>query len=270
VLFRSLSRIRRGQLLVGAAFALLVGASAPTGVARMQVDSFSVNYIGTSSLRLTGPSGGGVPSGGSIPAGQYQVLVFDDDYMTPRFQISGPGVNVNDDLNSTGMGIDHPAYLGPFQFQAGATYTVRDVNMGASLTFSTTAGGSSSSGGSSSGGTSSGGTSSGGSTSSGGTSGGSAFVGTIKASVSSTGKPALMFNGRVVKSLKKGRYTVSVSDKSKKAGLVLGMTGMMMKQIAVSSAAKTGSTSKTVTLAAGKWFYAPTAGGKKIYFTVTA
>ena len=48
------------------------------------------------------------------------------------------------------------------------------------------------------------------------------MTGTLKGSVSATGKGLLMFGGRIPKTLKAGRYTVTVVDQSKKAGLVVG------------------------------------------------
>ena len=128
------------------------------------------------------------------------------------------------------MGIDRPAFLGSFTFQLNASYRIQDANIGASsaITFTITAasgssgstGGSSSSSGGSSGGTSSGGTSSSGSKSS-----TTKMVGTLKASVSASGKPTLTFSGKAVKTLKTGRYTVTVADHSKKAGLIVWQLG---------------------------------------------
>lgn len=262
---------RRGRLLIALA-ALAISFVVPSaGVARSQADVLAVTYIGSTSLQLRAPDGTTVRSGGTLPAGSYQVQVDDPDYTNPKFQISGPGVNVSDDLNSTGMGIDRPAYLGPYTFQANASYRIQDANIGASsgITFTTTAGGSTSSGGTSSGGTSSGGTSSGGtSSSSSGSSTATKLVGTVKASVSATGKPALSFNGKAVKTLKSGRYTVTVVDHSNKAGLIVWPLGK--HSITLSGAATVGSSSHTVTLGAGKWFFEAITRGPRTYFTVTS
>ena len=266
---------RRGRLLIALA-ALAVSFVVPSaGVARSRADVLAVTYIGSTSLQVRAPDGTTVRSGGTLPAGSYQVQVDDPDYTNPKFQISGPGVNVSDDLDSTGMGIDRPAYLGPYTFQANASYRIQDANIGASsaITFTTTAGGSTSSGGTSSGGTSSGGSSGG--TSSGGTSSSSSgsstatkLVGTVKASVSASGKPALSFNGKAVKTLKAGRYTVTVADHSKKAGLIVWPLGK--HAMTLSGAAAIGSSSHTVTLGAGKWFFEAFTRGPRTYFTVTS
>jgi len=51
------------------------------------------------------------------------------------------------------------------------------------------------------------------------------MVGTLKASVSASGKPTLTFNGKAVKTLKTGHYMVTVADHSKKAGLIVWQLG---------------------------------------------
>jgi hypothetical protein len=123
---------RRGRLLIALA-ALAISFVVPSaGVARSRADVLAVTYIGSTSLQVRAPDGTAVRSGGTLPAGSYQVQVDDPDYTNPKFQITGPGVNVSDDLNSTGMGIDRPAYLGPYTFQANASYRIQDANIGAS------------------------------------------------------------------------------------------------------------------------------------------
>jgi hypothetical protein len=95
-------------------------------------------------------------------------------------------------------------------------------------------------------------------------------MGTLKGGVSAAGKGTLTFGGKTPKTLKAGRYTVSVSDLSKKAGLIVGMTGMSgMHPITLSASTKTGPSTRSVTLTAGKWYFAASATGKKTYFTVT-
>jgi hypothetical protein len=220
----------------------------------------TVKYVGCSGLSVT-------PS--PAPSGSVTVLVYDDDNCNAAFSITGPGVNFSSDLNSTGMGIDHPAGpFGPFNFQAGATYTVRDSNINASASFSPTAsggstgstGGSTGSSGGSSGSTSG---STGGSTSSGGTK----TLGTLVGTISSTGKATLKLGGATVKKLKAGVYKLTVSDNSKKAGLVIQALGYH----AMSESAVSGTGTKTTTLRVipAKYFFQAT-GGPKTYFTVTA
>jgi hypothetical protein len=225
-----------------------------------------------------------VRSGGSIPAGLYTVLVYVNGYNdSPRFLMSGPSVSINDNLNSTGMGVDGVSTFGPYTFPAGASYTVQQQG-GTTVTFSTAAGSAGSGGGSSSGGSSSGGSSSGGSSSGGSSSGGSSgssggtsmggssgtsatkMMGTLKAAVSVTGKGTLTFGGKTPKTLKAGRYTVTVNDRSKKAGLIVGQTAK--HPMTLSAAARVGKSSHSVTLTSGKWYFAASATGPKTYFTV--
>jgi hypothetical protein len=92
-------------------------------------------------------------------------------------------------------------------------------------------------------------------------------VGTIKASVSAAGKPALTFAGKAVKTLKKGRYMFTVADHSKKAALIVWPLGK--HALTLSGAAATGSTSHSVTLSTGKWFFEASISGPRTYFTVT-
>jgi hypothetical protein len=230
--------------------------------------NLQVTYVGSTSLQLS-VDGSAVGAGASVPAGSYTVLVDDADYATPRFQMTGPGVSISSDLNSTGMGIDRPATFGPFTLQANATYTVRDANMGASLTFSTGApsGSSSGSGGTSGGTTGSGATSGSSGSSSSSGSGAAKTLGTLAGSISAAGKAALSFGGKPVKTLKAGIYTLSVSDHSKRVGLVVEKLGFpAMKE---SGAATVGSHSARLTLSPGKWFFLASPGGAKSYFSVT-
>jgi hypothetical protein len=246
--------------------AISLGASA--GVAGTLADAtLTVTYIGSSSLQVRLADGTTVRSGATIPAGSYQVLVDDADYTNPKFVMTGPGVNISSDLNSSGMGIDRPAFFGPYSFPTGSTYTLQDANIGASsaVTFtasaSATTSGASSSGGSSSVSGGSSGSSSGATTST------TKMVGTLKAAVSVSGKPTLTFNGKAVKTLKTGRYTVTVGDHSKKAGLIVWKRGS--HAMTLSGSAALGSSSHAVTFNTGKWFFEASMAGPKTYFSVT-
>jgi hypothetical protein len=268
---------RRGRLLAGAVVLALCGcvlglgaASAGVAASRLDIGELDVIYTSTSiTVRLA--DGTILRSGGSIPAGSYNVVVQNSgDYMTPRFTFSGPGVNVSSDLDPSGMGMDATSVFGPYTFQAGSTYRIQDTNIGASslVTFSVTAAaaGSGGSGGSSSGGSSG---SSGGSTSGSTSSSGSAqakLMGTLKASVAASGKPTLTFGGKAVKTLKAGRYTFTVGDHSRQAGLVVGNAAK--PAITLSGAAAVETSSRIVTLSRGRWFFAASVRGSKIYFSV--
>src|SRR6478752_5474029 len=108
---------RRRLVPVAALLALFFGALF-VGSARAD-GTLTVTYVGCTGMRV---------SPNPVPAGSYSVLVYDDDNCKANFSLSGPGVSFTSDLDSTGMGIDHPAGpFGPFNFQAGATYTARDA-----------------------------------------------------------------------------------------------------------------------------------------------
>ena len=269
-------------MLVGAALVLcgcaigLGGASAGVATSRATA-TLAVTYIGSSSIQVKLGDGTTVRSGSVIPAGSYTLQVDDPDYPNPKFTMNGPGVSVSSDLNSTGMGIDRPAFLGPYTLQTSSTYSVGDANMGSSVTISFTTSASATASGSSSGGSSSSGSSSSGSSGSSSSSSSSSsgsmsstmkMVGTLKASVSTAGKPALMFGGKSVKTLKAGRYTLTVADQSKKAAFIVWKLGS--HAMTLSAVAATGSSSHTVTLSAGKWFFEGAMSGPRTYFTVTS
>src|SRR5581483_8730180 len=215
--------------------------------------NLQITYVGSSSLSLS-VNGSPVPAGGTVPAGSYNVLVDDADDTNPRFQLNGPGVSIDSNLNSTGMGIDRPATFGPFTFQAGSTYTARDVNAGISISFGVGAASSSSSSSSAS--------------SSSSSCSKKALVGTLVGSVSAAGKASLTFRGRRVTKLKAGTYALTVSDRSKKAGLVVEKLGY--PAMTMSGPATVGSRSSRLVLSPGKWFFQASPGGAKAYFTVTS
>ena len=280
------SRRRRLLALLGACGALAAATGLLATSAAAAGTTINVFYTSPTSIQVSLSDGTAVAAGSTIPAGSYQVLVYDNNnYDTnPKFTMSGPGVSIPaNNLNSTGMGIDLPTTFGPFSFQTSSSYTVSDPGIGASVTFQTSATTSgTSSGGSTAGGTTSGGSTSGGSTSGGSSSGGSGsagsgsagssgspkLLGTVEVSVSVSGKPTLVFDGKTVKSLKAGRYTIKVADHATKAGLLLGEGSKI--PLVLSAAAKVGLSSKTVTLGAGKWFFEPTAHGPKTYVSVVA
>ena len=91
--------------------------------------------------------------------------------------------------------------------------------------------------------------------------------GTLTATVSPSGKVRLSYHGKVVSSLAAGRYTVSVTDSSKKSGFVIQESHKVAT--AVSTAPFTGKKSKTLVLSKGQWFFYPSFIGQKTYFVVT-
>ncbi len=252
----------RGRFCAAAVLSLVAGALV-AGSARADATTINIFYNnGGQSLTVKLSTGQTIaPGGGGVPAGSYQVLVYDqNDNMNPQFVMSGPGVSINNNLNSTGMGLDIPETFGPYNFNQGATYTVSDSNLGPSsaLSFSISAGNASSGGGG--GGTSGGGvTQTGGGTSgSGGTTGsGVKMLGTLTASLSASGKAGLKLSGNTVKTLKPGRYAIKVPAKKT---LIFGKTGGGTSKL-------TGS--KTETLTKGKYFIEATSKGPKFAFSVS-
>jgi hypothetical protein len=95
--------------------------------------------------------------------------------------------------------------------------------------------------------------------------------GTLTAIVSSTGKVQLLFKGKPVSTLKEGRYTATVKDQSKKAGLLLqllGKSGQVVSSLTASSTPFVGRRTAELTLKKGQWGFLPTSSGKKSYFIV--
>jgi hypothetical protein len=262
-------------LTVAACGALGIGAGALVASgAGSDSASIVVTYVSPTSFRVKLGDGTNVTSGTTIPAGSYQIYVYDDsEDSSPAFSFTGPGVSISSNLNSTGMGIDSPSVFGVVTLQTSSSYRMQDSAVGASslINFSTSS--------------TAGATVVVGTTSSGpppsATSPATtttidrgpnpvmvAIRGTLAGSVSAAGKPVLMLGGKPVKTLKAGRYRVSVGDHSRKAGLIIGTTGKhtitLSKTAAVGTSAKT-----TVTLSTGKWFLEASARGPKTWFRVT-
>jgi hypothetical protein len=260
--------IRGGGLFAAVALLALLACSLLAGAAKADATTINVFYNnGGNSLTVKLSTGQTIaPGGGSVPAGSYQVLVYDqNDNMNPNFVMSGPGVSINSNLNSTGMGLDIPEMFGPYTFNQGASYSVSDSNVGSSsaLSFSISAAGSGGGGSSGGGGGTGGGvgtTSTGGGASGGG--GGTVattvkMLGTLTASLSASGKAGVKLSGKTVKTLKPGRYTFKVSGKGT---LILGKTGGGTSKL---------NGSKTMTLTKGLWFVEATSKGPRFSFSVS-
>ena len=148
--------------------------------------------------------------------------------------------------------------LGPFALTPSSSYTISDSNMdGSTITFTTAATGTSSSPNSPS------------PPAAGSSPSGSAttkVVKTLALIASPSGQPTVTLAGKPVKKVSAGRYSVIVSDLSKKAGLVIGHG--KVRPVTLSSPAAVGTTERTLNLTAGKWFLETSARGPKVYFTV--
>jgi hypothetical protein len=277
---------RRFLTLAGALAAAAV--LLPSALAR-PVDSvlptLYVNYSMNCTFTITGDNGARVSA---IAPGTYQVfittpMVFADVDLTgvfdmtacksfTQFSLTGPGVNVQTTLQDG----DEDKELDKATFQPSSTYLAVDNNQPnvARFSFTTTATGSAGAVASPTTNSTSGKgetqSSLIGSTSSSKSSSTASlpFVGALVASVSSAGKPKLMFKGKAVTSLKAGRYTVMVSDQSPKGGFIV--QGVKQGADTVTGVAFVGKRTATLTLRAGQWFFYPTFVGAKTYFIVTS
>jgi hypothetical protein len=280
----------RGTILRLAACGLLLGGIAVAFPAISSADSslsLVVNYATATSYQVTQGTGAAVASGSTIPAGTYTITVKDDPNtgdLNPLFTINGPGVSLANNLNSSGMGIDATSTFGPYTFQANATYTIEDTNLGSStlvtvMTSASSSGtstspaatatapasttsGASASGGSSSSGSSGKGTSQ----SKGGSSTTSTTHGALEATITLSAKATLTLDGRAVKTLAPGTYTVKLVDHAKTTALVIGRSG----HASISLAGSRGTSSYSVKLSSGRWYFSAGSKGKKTYFTVNA
>jgi hypothetical protein len=91
------------------------------------------------------------------------------------------------------------------------------------------------------------------------------FRGTLSGAVDPSGK--LELNGKMVSSVKYGRYALSVDDRASNAGFVLQQAHQV--PVAVTGAAFTGKKTLTVDLTIGQWSYHAASGKKGTgYFSV--
>jgi hypothetical protein len=245
-------------------------AAAPTiNVVLGVANALQVTYNGATLGSSSAP-------GASIPPGAYQVVVdnsIGDVGFT--FHLSGPGVSLQTDV----AGGEQDTETWDETFQASSTYQFEDdTNPAATLRFFSTA----STGGVGSIGAAAGaGAAGSGSTSStGGAVGSKAAAGTTKkamplpkrgtlvGSVSAAGALKLEHDGKPVARLEPGRYTIRVTDKTKRNGFILQESGRPSKSL--TTAPFVGVKSVTVSMPAGQWFFYPTFIGAKVFFAVIA
>ena len=282
----SMSRNTRRFLVLSAALALAMVLVTSGGAATKDagLPTLYVAYNMNCTFAITNDAGNPIAQ---IPPGTYQVqittpIVFADVDLTDdvgtmvacqsfvQFQISGPGVN----LATTLQDGDEDYGLIDATFQPGSTYTAVDNNQPsvARLVFTTAASGSPviPTNPNSGGGTGKGSTQSAliGSKSSTSTKTTVVSRGTLLATVSAAGRLSLTFKGKSVSTLKSGRYTISVTDHSKRSGFLVQETGNTADT--VSTSPFMGKRSVTVTFAKGQWFFYPTFIGAKTYFLVSS
>lgn len=259
-------------LVAGAALAGTAGARRTTTV----LPTLYVAYSTTScTFTITSDSGATVTT---IAPGEYQVVITAEDFSgcgsnLPDFELNGPGVAETTPVDSgDGNTAEFDATFAP-----SSTYVAMDGNDPgpSTVTFVTQASGApptevlptGSSGPTST--TSTGGSS--GSPINGNTANAPSYttlLGTLEATVSSSGKLTLTLKGKAVKSLDAGRYTIAVVDHSKTSGFII--QGLHQAATTVSSAAFVGSRKATIKLTPGQWYYFPTFVGKKTYFIVVS
>jgi hypothetical protein len=254
-------------LLIGAtAFALsAVGSQAATP------PGLYVTYDANSNLSVSVAGGAALSSSSAIPPGPYWVT-FDNEFSSERivhkWHLFGPGVDVSTVAADLNCDSSIEQYLGVLQ--PSSIYTVQDDFHPAlrAVVFRTSATGSSTSG-------QVGGSAIGKSGSNVNNSDivGSLLVpyrGSLAAAVSAAGKLSLTRGGRAVSStsLKAGRYTITVVDRSAKAGFTLKKVEPSKRTLALTSAAFVGRRSFKVQLGAGRWTFLSGAGAATRHFVV--
>jgi len=209
---------------------------------------------------------------GTIPPGTYQVIYdnlgADDLAVDHAFHLFGPGIDF-----APAASVVHSTFN--VAFAPNATYTLRDDLHPAigGRTFMAVAGGSTaepSVGGGGGGSTPTPSTSKPVSNDVVGTdiakSTSKAFRGTLAGAVSAAGKLTLTYKGKPVNSLKYGRYTFAIDDRSPtKAFKVQRLKG---SPIAVTGVKSVGKKNVTLTLDAGQWWFS-SGGPTKTFFAVT-
>lgn len=244
------------------------GALGPPGL----YVTFRTDHTITVTLNDGTPVGttSGAPT--TIPPGQYNLYLDDSAIVEgPKFVLTGPGVNLATDMFYG----ENPSETYIETLLPSSTYTWRnDEHPGTVFTFATSGGAGGSSGSSSSGNSSgSDGTSASGSTGKSPSKDvvGSSiakvvqFRGTLAGTVSAAGKPTLSRNGKAVTTLKSGRYTFTIQDKSAKADFTI--QALHNRRLTLTGVTFVGKHTTTVTLKPGQWtFYSYTS--KTNYFVV--
>jgi len=244
----------RGFLLVAATLAALWLSGLGSAASRANGLTINITYTSTA-IQAKLSNGTVLTSGTVVPPGPYSVVVYDTGAVSnPQFTMTGPGASISSDLNPNGQGIEVPTTFGPFLLLPSSSYEISDTGMtGAVISFTTAATGSSASADTTTKPTTS---------TAGGASGNK-----LALFVQPGKKPMLTQNGKPVKTLKAGRYSVVVGDLSTNAGLIIGHG--KLKPTTLSAATATGTSTRSLKLTAGTWFIEGSTKGPKTYFTVT-
>ncbi|HEX4521786.1 MAG TPA: hypothetical protein VH063_19580 [Gaiellaceae bacterium] len=94
-----------------------------------------------------------------------------------------------------------------------------------------------------------------------------AVRGKLTGLVSAAGRLTISYKGKSVKSLKPGKYTIVVTDKSSTSGFMLSGKS---KSVSVTGGSYVGKKTRAVNLTAGKWVFAPALGGKQAFAVTVA
>jgi hypothetical protein len=254
--------------LAALAVSALAGGARADGV----YPTLYVNYTMSCTFGITDDSGKPVSS---IAPGTYQVLVASPtafaqvdlggvNDMTAckgsvHFQLNGPGVGLSTTLDDGGS----DTALLQVTFLPSSTYVAQDVTPGASrrVTFTTTVEPTSPKPNAT--------------TAPAGRPAVPPAVqptvpmrGMLEATIDGAGKVSLSFGGRMVSTLRWGRYVIGLDDRSKTGGLVLQQPHGPATTL--STAAFTGRRRVAVDLTRGRWVYYPSAGARKTSFVVTS
>jgi hypothetical protein len=262
--------VLRSIVLLGIVAGLLAVSSAALGRSAAN-PAIRVQFSLSGTITVTGPSGAplGTTSGQPtvIPAGYYTILLLGPGgcAVIPYFELRGPGENIANNLTEGELDNDTVnAY-----FQPNSTYTWRNRSApGAVFTFVTSS------------------DVQGTAPPVAGPKGNEAanhttvkstdFVGsdilpqrgTITGSVSAAGRLSLAYQGKSVASLKAGRYTIAVTDRS-------STSGFMVRKVRRAATTVTGRTfvgkkSIKLDLTAGKWTFTPIDGKQSFTIPVVA
>ena len=92
--------------------------------------------------------------------------------------------------------------------------------------------------------------------------------GTLAATVTGTGSVALPYQGKAVTALRAGRYTVAVTDESRRTGFVVRQVHGATTWLSTGSF--TGKRTRAIDFTKGQWSFSASTAGAKTYFIVLA
>jgi hypothetical protein len=258
------------------ALATALLALSPAAQARPTANlSLDVSFSYTGEITVTLPNGTPVGTRGAtpsvIPAGYYTIELTQPGCVdVPTFILQGPGVNVQNDLQSGEIVTDAVGV----SFQPNATYTWRDGSLNPPMLWTFTTSGDvlgtpppvvPASQGPVSTNKETNNDVVGSGIARGASSAPAPFRGSLAGAVSAAGALELAFKGKGVTRLTAGRYKVNVADASEARGFLLENASYAAS---ITDAGFVGKRSETVDLTAGKWYFAPSATGHKKAFTV--